>query len=121
MASGYLIMYRQTGELKYLQKAKMSLEWLMKSRSALYSQHSWGNQFDFVSRGGKWPKDEPSIVWSSHIGQVFLDAYELLKEKRYLEARKAQWSNRLLSDQGVGGLIIANGTCKIVWQVSHSK
>lgn len=85
MAWGYLTMLKLTGEPVYKKKAVDCLEWLINNKAPGYSQYSWGNHFDFSSRSGKLPKFKPIIVWSSLIGQVFLDAYKQLKEKRYLE------------------------------------
>jgi rhamnogalacturonyl hydrolase YesR len=85
MAWGYLNMFKITGNQQYKEKAVNCLEWLIENKAPGYSNYSWGNHFDFSSRGGKLPKLEPIIVWSSLIGQTFLDAYEILKDKRYLE------------------------------------
>lgn len=85
MASGYLIMLKLNGNQQYKEKAVKCLEWLIENKAPDYSKHSWGNHFDFSSRGGRLPKLEPIIVWSSLIGQAFLDAYEILGQKKYLE------------------------------------
>lgn len=85
MAWGYLTMFKLTRNRQYRKKAVKCLEWLIKNKSPNYSQYSWGNHFDFSSRIGELPKFEPIVVWSSLIGQVFLDAYEILDENRYLE------------------------------------
>ena len=85
MAWGYLNMFKITGNQQYRDKAASCLEWLMENKSSGYSKHSWGNHFDFSSRGGKLPKLEPIIVWTSLIGQAFLDAFEVLGDKKYLE------------------------------------
>jgi rhamnogalacturonyl hydrolase YesR len=57
----------------------------MQNRAPGYVKPSWGNHFDFTSRAGRLPKHEPIIVWTSLIGQAFLDAYQLLHEKKYLD------------------------------------
>jgi rhamnogalacturonyl hydrolase YesR len=38
-----------------------------------------------LGESGRLPKHEPIIVWTSLIGQAFLDAYQLLHEKKYLD------------------------------------
>ena len=48
-----------------------------------------GEPFPVHSRGGRIPRYEPIIVWTSLIGQAFLDGYEILGEKRYLEVAKS--------------------------------
>jgi hypothetical protein len=84
MAAGYLTMLTTTGESQYEQKAKDCLAWLIEHRSTRYSNFCWANHFDFVSRGGRYTKDDPIIVWTALIGQAFLDAYDVLKAEKYL-------------------------------------
>lgn len=83
MAWGYLTLYRHTGEAAFRDKAVAQLEWLDRNRSPFYAQHSWGNHFDFSGRKVRTKVHEPIIVWTSLIGQAFLDAYELLGDPRY--------------------------------------
>lgn len=85
MARGYLTMFKLSENQQYKEKAVSCLEWLDKNKSPGYSKHSWGNHFDFSSRSGKLPKLEPIIVWTSLIGQAFLDAFEILDDKKYLK------------------------------------
>ena len=85
MAWGYLEMFKATGEQGYKAKIVECLDWLDKNKAPGYENHSWGNHFDFSSRGGKLLKLEPIIVWTSLIGQVFLDAYKTLKDKYYID------------------------------------
>ena len=85
MAWGYLAMYKQTGDETYKTKAINCLEWLIKNKSPKFEQYSWANHFDFASRGGRYTKHESIIVWTSLIGQAFLDAYEMLEEEKYLD------------------------------------
>jgi rhamnogalacturonyl hydrolase YesR len=85
MASGYLTMLKVTGDRQYGRKAGACLEWLIEHKSRRFSEYSWGNHFDFSSRGGRYRADEPIIVWTALIGQAFLDAYECLGDRRYLQ------------------------------------
>lgn len=85
MAAGYLIMLKTTQDKKYLEKAINCLEWLIKNKSPKFDTYSWANHFDFASRGGRYLKHESIIVWTSLIGQAFLDAYETLKDEKYLK------------------------------------
>ncbi len=84
MAGGYLTMLKITGDQTYKKKAVECLDWLSKNKAPGYANHSWGNHFDFSSRASKLPKHTPIIVWTSLIGQAFLDAYELLQDQKYL-------------------------------------
>lgn len=90
MAAGYLKLYRLHGDPKCEEKARQCLDWLIENRSPFYNEYSWGNNFNYATRTGKRPRHEPIIVWTSLIGQAFLDAYELLEEDRYgVAARSA--------------------------------
>ncbi|MFX0194935.1 MAG: hypothetical protein ACFFCW_02340 [Candidatus Hodarchaeota archaeon] len=84
MAWGYLTMLKLTGDKQYKEKAVSCLEWLINNKAPGYPNYSWGNHFDFSSRSGRLPRLEPIIVWSSLIGQAFLDAYEILADEKYL-------------------------------------
>jgi rhamnogalacturonyl hydrolase YesR len=85
MAWGYLQMFHSTGDPAYRDKAIQCLDWLDRHKAPGYAHHSWGNHFDFSSRVGKLPRFEPIIVWTSLIGQAYLDAFEILGEKRFLD------------------------------------
>ena len=89
MALGYLTMLKLTSESSYKEKARSCFRWLGENKAKNYVAHSWGNHFDFSSRSGRLPKLEPIIVWTSHIGQAFLDGYELLGDEEYLEVAKS--------------------------------
>jgi len=89
MARGYLLMFQTTGAAQFKDKAVEMLSWLQKHKAPGYTSYSWGNHFDFSSRSGKLPKLEPIIVWTSLIGQAFLDAYEILGNERYLDISRS--------------------------------
>jgi rhamnogalacturonyl hydrolase YesR len=88
MASGYLNMYKHTKKDSYKEKADLCLDWLIRNKSPMYETFSWGNHFEYVSRSGKLPYLEPTIVWTSLIGLVFLDAFETFKSEKYLDVAK---------------------------------
>jgi len=85
MAWGYLILHRTTGRPDYLEKAVRCLDWLDLHKSPKFKHHAWSNHFDFSSRGGRYTKDDPIIVWTSLIGQAYLEAFEITSENRWLE------------------------------------
>ncbi|MCG8569836.1 MAG: hypothetical protein MJB14_06825 [Spirochaetes bacterium] len=89
MAWGYLTMFKLTGDNSYKDKALTLLDWLDKNKAPHYEKHSWGNHFDFTSRGGKLKKLEPIIVWTSLIGQVYLDAYEVSNDQKHLDIARS--------------------------------
>lgn len=115
MAWGYLTMLRLSGNQQYQEKAIQCLDWLMENKSTKHEYYAWANHFDFASRGGRYPKHEPIIVWTAHIGQVFLDAYELLKEEKYLRvaASACDWILKLPREK------TDSGTC-IGYHVLHA-
>jgi hypothetical protein len=89
MAWGYLQMLKITGNHDYKEKAIDCLEWLKENKSSGFNHYCWGKHFDFASRGGRYPTFEPITVWSALIGQAFLDAFEILENKNYLEVAKS--------------------------------
>jgi rhamnogalacturonyl hydrolase YesR len=84
MAWGYLKQYKRKKQEIYLKKTEDCLEWLVSNKAPGHDKPCWGNNFDFTSRAGKLPKHEPIIVWTSLIGQTFLDVYEETSKKKYL-------------------------------------
>jgi hypothetical protein len=88
-AQGYLKRYEAHGQKEDLEKAHFCLNWLMENPSKQFKNYSWGNHFDYQSRGGNIPKGAPTIVWTGLIGHAFMDAYESLREKKYLDVAKS--------------------------------
>ncbi|MHC4354646.1 MAG: hypothetical protein ACYS0H_18235 [Planctomycetota bacterium] len=89
MARGYVLMFRATRATRFKDKAVEMLSWLERNKAPGHAHYSWGNHFDFSSRSGRLPKLEPILVWTSLIGQAFLDAYETLGEERYLDVSRS--------------------------------
>lgn len=89
MAWGYLARYRTTSDEKYAEKARQCLTWLAQNKSPGYEDLSWGNHFQFSSRGGRLPRLEPIIVWTSLIGQAYMDAFDLFGEEEWLDAARS--------------------------------
>ncbi|MBC7095436.1 hypothetical protein [Thermococcus sp.] len=87
-ARGYLLLYTKTGNSEYLKKALYALEWLIKNPNKGYSGFCWGYPFDWQSRVFI-PKYTPSGVVTSVVAHAFIDAYEVLGEKKYLEIAKS--------------------------------
>jgi hypothetical protein len=84
MAWGYLLLFKSTAKPEYKEKAVACLNWLDKHKSSKFEKHSWANYFDFASRGGIYQKNESIIVWTSMIGQAFLEAFEQFGDEKYL-------------------------------------
>ncbi|MHA2324741.1 MAG: hypothetical protein ACXACB_05020 [Promethearchaeota archaeon] len=89
LARGYIRMWKTTRQLIWKRKATYCLDWLIDNKSRDYSGACWGNHFDYASRGGQLPKFVPTVVWTSLIGQAFLDGYEFFSDKRYLDVARS--------------------------------
>jgi hypothetical protein len=85
MAAGYLRRYATENDGAYRTKAVSCLAWLDAHREPGQAGHCWGNHFDFSTRSGCMRAHTPTIVWTSLIGHAFIDAYEGLRDPRYLE------------------------------------
>jgi hypothetical protein len=88
-AQGYLRLYQLTGQQAYLDKARYCLADLRENYSQGYHGHAWGNAFDYQSRGDFIAMGVPTAVWTSFIGWAFVDAYELLGERPYLDVARS--------------------------------
>ncbi|MGH2755468.1 MAG: hypothetical protein ACRDLB_13695 [Actinomycetota bacterium] len=86
VAKGLLKAHRALGEQGWLVEAEHLLDRLLRYPSEGYSGLGWGNDFDFASRGGFYPKGIPTVVWTSHIGEAFLLAFETTQDERYRDA-----------------------------------
>lgn len=84
LAIGFIRLHQLTGEQAWAEKAKSALEWLIENVSPGYAGACWGNHFDYQSRSVFEKKLSPSVVWTSHIGHAFIDAYEHFRDEKYL-------------------------------------
>jgi rhamnogalacturonyl hydrolase YesR len=109
MSWGYMKLFRLTGEPKYKDRARLCLDWLIRHRSTTYTDYCWGNDFSFSSRAGKIPKGEPTIVWSSLIGQAFVEAYDALGDAKYLQVASSicDWISKLPQEETENGLCLS--------------
>jgi len=87
-ARGYLNLYKKLEDKTYLEKALYCLNWLIKNPSKGYSGFCWGYPFDWQSRVFI-PKNTPCGVITSIAAHAFIDAYEILGDKKYLEIAKS--------------------------------
>jgi len=88
-AKAFLSMWQVTGENIYKERAVYCLEWLMQNHSKGYSGYCWGNATDYASRGMQTKSGTPTIVWSGLTGHAFLEAYEVLKDEKYLKVARS--------------------------------
>ena len=85
-ARGYLHRYLATNETAWLDQGLAQLQWLLDHPSQGYAGLSWGNSFDFASRGGFFPKGLPTVVWTATIGEALKMAYDITGDERYRQA-----------------------------------
>ncbi len=86
LARGFMRLEEATGDAAWRSKAEMALQWLTNNKSSGYSGACWGNHFDYQARGNFYlPKGMPTVVWTSLIGQAFLDAFDRYKRASYLQ------------------------------------
>jgi hypothetical protein len=85
MAWGYLLLHRTTQLAEYWTEAETNLRWLDIHRSPKFAQHSWANHFDFSSRAGAYYRNDSIIVWTSHIAQAYLEAFEQSHDRWFLD------------------------------------
>lgn len=109
MAWGYTKRHAQTGDGRFADKARKCLNWLIEHRAPKYEQYCWGNHFDFTTRGGTIPAHEPTIVWSSLIGQAFLEAHRVFGDEQFLEIASsvADWILTLPREQTSSGACLS--------------
>jgi len=105
MAAGYLLRHRTTLDRDQKEKAFACLDWLASNRSPAHDGYSWGNHFDFVTRSGCNPAGSPIIVWTSLIGDAFIDAYEDTGDQRFLDVARGvcRWILALPRDRTGSG------------------
>jgi rhamnogalacturonyl hydrolase YesR len=107
MAWGYLLMNRLQADDSTRREAIACLDWLMVNRSSRSTEFCWGDPYEYATRGGRRPYGEPLLIWSSLIGQAFLDAYELFCDEQYLRVAEStgNWMLKLPREH------TANGSC----------
>jgi rhamnogalacturonyl hydrolase YesR len=109
MAWGYLLRHKTTQDATFKARAIVCLDWLIANKALGHVGYSWGNHFDFVTRSGINPAGSPIIVWSSLIGQAFLEAYEQTAQDRFLEVARGicTWILKLPREQTSSGLCLS--------------
>jgi hypothetical protein len=76
-ASGFLNLYRNSGNKKYLIKAEGYLNALRKSSIKGYSGDCWGYTFPWETSDGFWPAGVPLITITPYAFWAFKEHYEL--------------------------------------------
>lgn len=69
--------YQQTHDTKYLDYAKIHLEWLKTNGSSGYSGHCWGINFVWSSKNGVYPKGMPHVTHTVYALEAFIKYREI--------------------------------------------
>jgi len=79
--------------------------------------------FDFASRAGWQKKGEPITVWTSLIGQAFLDAYEIVGNRTYLAVAESvcQWILKVPRSRANSGSCISYAPSKHDDETIHNQ
>jgi hypothetical protein len=89
LARGFTRMWNSSNGITWQKRATNCLNWLIDNISSGYREACWGNHFDYASRSFQLPKFTPTLVWTSLIGQAFIDGYESFKQERYLDIARS--------------------------------
>ncbi len=83
-ARAYLKLFHLTGSERYQNKAMYCLNWLTENSASGYKGISWGYPFDWQSRIFI-PKNTPSSVVTSIVGDAFWEAWKLSHDDEFLK------------------------------------
>jgi hypothetical protein len=89
MGWAYLTMFRTSTASDIRNEAITCLSWLMMHRATKQAEFCWGDPYEYATRGGRRPRGAPILIWTSIIGQVFLDAFDLLGDEKYLRVAES--------------------------------
>ena len=84
--TGYCNLYHDNPKEEYLEKINFLSNKLLTLVTPGYSGACWGYNFDWQSRAFFLPKSTPTIVATSFISYALMDAYEITKKKKFLDA-----------------------------------
>jgi hypothetical protein len=84
LALGFLRRHSASPSPELRDEAIRCLDWLVANRVRT-ADFSWGDPYEYATRSGRRRLGEPILVWTAFIGGAFLDAYELLRDTRYLD------------------------------------
>lgn len=84
--SGFANLSRIHGIEKYRKQINFFAQRLIDLKTPGYAGNCWGYNFPWESKAFYQPKFTPTIVASTFAANALIDAYEVTKEKRFLEA-----------------------------------
>ena len=112
MAWGYLTIHRRDPSSSVRADAVECLDWLIRNRCAGFEDFCWGDPYEYATRGGRRPFGAPTLIWTAIIGLVFLDAFEVLGEDRYLTTADSigRWIAKLPAERTESGSCLSYHT-----------
>lgn len=99
----YSLLYKKTGEKKYLEKADWLFNWLNTNYSEGYSGKCWGYNFDWASPGSYLPAYTPSVVVTSFVVDGIFEYYKITNNGQAKQTLKSA-SNYIINDIPVTAL-----------------
>jgi len=88
-ARGYLRLYAALGDERFRLRAVEMLDRLHEDAERGYSGACWGNKFDYITRFFYLPAGTPIVVWTAHNAHAYVDAYEQLGDRKYLDIARS--------------------------------
>jgi rhamnogalacturonyl hydrolase YesR len=83
--AGYCNLYHLSPSQEYKEKIYFFASLLEKFTTKGYSGACWGYNFDWQARAFFQPKHTPTVVATTFIANALLDAFEITKEKKFLD------------------------------------
>lgn len=84
--AGYCNLYQMDPLPEYKETIAYLADKILSLSSEGYSGRCWGYNFDWQARAFFQPRYTPTVVATTFIAYALLDAYDILKDDRYLEA-----------------------------------
>ena len=76
-AMGFGLLFRATGERRYLERAESFLDALERTRCPAFQEYCWGYPFDWVTRNGTIPQQTPLITTTPYAYEAFQLGYQI--------------------------------------------
>ena len=105
--TAYCNLYKIEQRDEYLNTIHFLANKLIEVKTLGYSGSCWGYNFDWQSRLEFMPDKTPTVVATSFVGYALLDAYDVTKEKKYLNEAVSSCDfilndlNRTYTDDGM--------------------
>jgi hypothetical protein len=87
--SAYCNLYKIDPSDENLNNLKFFSKEILKNQNKEWSGSCWGYNFDWQARAFFQPKNTPTVVASTFIACALLDAYDILKDPKLLEASRS--------------------------------